>query len=391
MFSDSAELDNKQQEFILSKVNNYRGLINHYRDKLTNKENSVDRYKLAKYYYLVEDYESSRLYLKPLVDNQPDEDVLLLEGHNLLALGNNSEALIVIARVLDMNPNNGEAWNIRGILLTQNGSFSEASQAFETARMRFVDEEIVINNLAMLAIVQEDYAKARDYLVPMYRRGQISQKMLHNLVFALVKLKDYSGAENIIHEQNMTNDVDTLLASLSKVKPRSPKELQKITSFDSIAALTQSLDKTRSESPSYSSDKAVKDPLVEKGLVNETHQALMGNTLSEIYDVRAGQHPKYFRMTMESSRSIKFREVESGVKNKSAFELLNVKLTPNILKAGEKVCRDNHNVKKLKIYQKNADTVGVEFEFVSPVKKNSVFRLSANNPIKERLVFDIYL
>lgn len=391
IFNDSAEIENNQQEYILSKVNNYRGLIKLYRDNLNTKEDAGDRYKLAKYYYLVEDYDASRLYLKPLLDKQPDEAVLLLESQNLLAQGKNPEALKVIAKVLQMNPNNGEAWNIRGILLAQRGNFNDAFQAFEAAQARFIDEDIVINNLAMLAIIQEDYAKARDYLVPMYSRGQASQKMLHNLVFVLVKLKDFSGAENILYEQHMTDDVDGLLESLAKIKPRSPKELQQIMSLDSIASLTQSLAKNSSEKPTPASQKMATAASGEK--INGKDKMLTPTTssLNEISGVRAGQHPKYFRMTLESPQLIKFRELSSNVKNKTIFELLNVKLTNNILKAGEKISRENHNIRELKIYQKNADTVGVEVEFVRPVKKNSIFRLSANSTVKERLVFDIYL
>ena len=58
---------------ILSKVNNYNGLIKLYREKLSRKEDKDTRYQLAEYYYLAEDFDSSRQYLQPLIANNPDE------------------------------------------------------------------------------------------------------------------------------------------------------------------------------------------------------------------------------------------------------------------------------------------------------------------------------
>lgn len=228
-FSDSAELDDSQREYILSKVNNYRGLIKLYREKLNRKEDIDTRYKLAEYYYLVEDYESSRHYLQPLLTSLPSEATLLLEGKNLLEQGKTSEALAVVTRALQQNPGNGEAYNVQGILLAQSGNFSAAHQAFSEARQRFVDDDIVINNLAMLAIIQEDYASARDYLMPLYARGHSNQKMLHNLVFVLVKLQDFGGAENLLREEKMFDGQEELLESLAKVKPCSQQQLQQKT------------------------------------------------------------------------------------------------------------------------------------------------------------------
>jgi tight adherence protein D len=51
----SGELDDSQREYILSKVNNYNGLIKLYREKLSRKEDKDTRYQLAEYYYLAED------------------------------------------------------------------------------------------------------------------------------------------------------------------------------------------------------------------------------------------------------------------------------------------------------------------------------------------------
>ncbi|HFI5596761.1 TPA: tight adherance operon protein, partial [Raoultella planticola] len=84
------ELNDSQREYILSKVNNYNGLIKLYREKLSRKEDKDTRYQLAEYYYLAEDFDSSRQYLQPLIANNPDERALLLASKNLMELGNYS-------------------------------------------------------------------------------------------------------------------------------------------------------------------------------------------------------------------------------------------------------------------------------------------------------------
>lgn len=225
-FGDSEERNSKQREYILSKVNNYHGLINLYRDKLSRKDDASTRYKLADLYYQTEDYESSRYYLQPLLITRPDEENLLLESQNLLEQGKNNEGLSVISRVLDINDDNGNAHNLRGIFLARIGNFPAAQQEFNKARLRFVDDSVVLNNMAMLAIMQEDYTTARNYLMPLYARGHISQQISHNLVFVLVKMQNFQEAESILRADKIYDQRDGLLESLSQIKPRSQKQLE---------------------------------------------------------------------------------------------------------------------------------------------------------------------
>lgn len=411
--SDAGAVDS-QQEYILSKVNNYSGLIKLYRDKLNKKENSDDRYKLARYYYLVEDYSASRLYLKPLLKGNPTSDTLLLESKNLLEQGSTSSALSIINRVLTKDHGNGEAWNIQGILMAQIGDFEAASKAFDEARSRFVDEEIVANNMAMLAIMREDYNKARDLLVPLYMRGQTSTKMLHNLVYVLVKLQDFHGAESILNDKEMSNNKEGLLESLAYIKPHSKEDLQKRYQISSKVQLTQgSGELLNSKGLAVRTQEPIKDtiPVSNKMMkINtsptmnvasqqsniaspqlETASLSVTGNLGEIHAVRAGQHQKYFRMTLESKDKIKFREIVDKSINTSRFELFNIKLTDYLLTSGKKITQQHAVVKKLNFYQKDVDTVALEFEFERNVLKKNVFSLTADNTANERLVFDIYM
>lgn len=407
----SGELNDSQREYILSKVNNYNGLIKLYREKLSRKEDRDTRYRLAEYYYLAEDFDSSRQYLQPLIANNPDERALLLESKNLMELGHYSDAQAKVSRVIGQNPKSGEAWNMQGILLAQDGDFTGAARAFNQARQRFVDDDIVINNLAMLAIMQNDYATARDYLFSLYSRGHASQKVLHNLVYVLVKLQDFNGAESILQQEKMADRSEGLMEALAKVNPRplvrsaasstpAPVSIAKGAARpvkqEARADVSPPVVRTAAAEPTPVSTEdeiarlLANQPSTKPAGLSERASLALTRGLKDVAVVRAGRHPGYFRMTLESRQAINFRELPSADKNKRIFELHNVRLGPALLRAANDIPREYSNINKLTFYQNQTDAVLIEFEFSHPLAKTNVFRLAGNKVPGERLVFDIY-
>ncbi|WP_406671798.1 tetratricopeptide repeat protein [Raoultella terrigena] len=411
------ELNDSQREYILSKVNNYNGLIKLYREKLSRKEDKDTRYRLAEYYYLAEDFDSSRQYLQPLIANNPDERALLLESKNLMELGHYSDAQAKVSRVIGQNPKSGEAWNMQGILLAQDGDFTGSAHAFNQARQHFVDDDIVINNLAMLAIMQKDYATARDYLFSLYGRGHASQKVLHNLVYVLVKLQDFSGAESILQQEKMTDRTEGLMEALAKVNPRplvrsAASSTPAPVSIAKGAARPVKQEARADESPPVVRTAAAEptpvsapapvttqdeiarllanQPSTKPAGLSEKASLALTRGLKDVAVVRAGRHPGYFRMTLESRQAINFRELPSADKNKRIFELHNVRLGHALLRAANDIPREYSNINKLTFYQNQMDAVLIEFEFSHPLAKTNVFRLAGNKVPGERLVFDIY-
>lgn len=361
-------INEEQKEFILVKMNDYQGLIKLYREKLNQKENEKTRYILAKYYHSAMDYESSRHYLAPLLANNPDENVLLLESKNLLEQGHIAEALGRVKAVLSKNAANGEALNTQGVLLAQQGDYLAAKVSFDKARTHFVDEEKVINNLAMLAIMQEDYPTARDYLAPLYSRGYMGENLLHNLVFVLVKLRDFEGAEAVLHRAKNVDASDGLLESLSKIKPRSRLQLQQ-----------RELLTNREESIKRGQDD--EDATSALSLSEEHH--------NEITAVRVGQHDKYFRMAMESRERIVIKKLGDRELNQVAYELQGVTANDDILRIGNGLMTDG-NVQSISITYKDKSTLLVKFLFKKHLDKMKVFHLAAEKSLPERLVFDFY-
>ena len=384
-------IDHRQKEYLLTKVNNYQGLISLYRERLSQKDDRDTRYRLAELYYQVEDYESSRHYLKPLLENAREEKGWLLESKNLLEMGKTEEALAALGRVQKMAPDSGEAWNLRGVLLAQSGEFKQAEQAFEQARLRFVEDRIVLNNLAMLAIMQENYQVARDYLMPLYARGNISQKMLHNLVFVLVKLQDYQGAEAILRQEKMVANRDGLLESLARVKPRPPQQLRTRTGGETATAPLN----IASAEPTPRAEEVKPGELpqvIVKGNAGSPEQASspVAGQLREISVLRVGQHSTYFRIALESTHAINYREIAVPETNRRVFELYNVSVGSKILSATQHIAAGNNDIKNVSFSRKDASTMMMTLDFRRDVNRAKVFRLGKNKHAQERLIFDIF-
>lgn len=204
------------RESILTKANNYSGLITLYRNKLKIKEDDDIRLKLANAYYMSGDSKSSLYYLKPIAYKQSDS-IYLLQAKSLINENNNTDAHIVINKLLATSPNNAEAHNMDGIILANNGEMAKAENAIERSRDLFISDETAMNNLAVIAILDNRYTDAVRILLPNYLTGKRNSLMLHNLVFSLIKLDDKQYAKKIIIAEKMTKDADELILALSQV------------------------------------------------------------------------------------------------------------------------------------------------------------------------------
>lgn len=234
--------DEDQKEYILTQLNDYQGLIEIYRNKLSVKDDDDDRFRLSIFYNNIGDYSSSNIYLEPLIKKNTDKKYYLLQAKNYLELGQEKNAEEILNRLLLKDSSNGELWNLQGVLLAQQGKYTEAIASFDKARGLFYSEEIVVNNLAMMAILQQDYIKAQNYLLSLYSRKQYRPQTVYNLVYALVKSNDYESARKIIIDEKLSSsDPGKLISSLSRLSPREqynmgelPQETEKNESIRSL-------------------------------------------------------------------------------------------------------------------------------------------------------------
>lgn len=204
------------RESILTKAKNHGGLITLYRNKLKTKEDDTVRLKLANAYYLAGDTHSSLYYLGPIAHKR-NESVYLLLAKNLINSNDNFRAKITVDKLLAISPNNAEAHNIYGIILANNGDMNEAGKAIEKSRDLFISDETAMNNLAVIAILDERYKDAVRILLPDYLAGKRGSSMLHNLVLSLIKLDDKKYAKKIIIAEKMAKDPNELILALSQM------------------------------------------------------------------------------------------------------------------------------------------------------------------------------
>ncbi|XYQ55164.1 tetratricopeptide repeat protein [Pectobacterium carotovorum] len=205
------------QEDILLKTKNYNGLINLYRNWMKVNDNYDTRLKLSNYYYLAGDYKSSLYYLQAL-NAKPDMKVYMLQAKNMIALGDYGPAVRVTDKMLQNTPQSAEAYNLRGVALALSGKLNEGQQAIDKSRALFIEDDVALNNLAMIAMMDGRYQDSVGLLLPQYLRGRKAEKMLRNLVVSLVKVGDRRYARTIIENENLSRNPDELIDALAGIR-----------------------------------------------------------------------------------------------------------------------------------------------------------------------------
>ncbi|PJG83361.1 tetratricopeptide repeat protein [Caviibacterium pharyngocola] len=217
--SSLVEDDNfSSKEKLYESTQNYSGLVTLYREQLKSFEDDATRYKLARAYYNKGDYEASLYQVKPLTDvtNSYYESASLLEVRDLIQLKNFDNALMSVNSLIERFPKNAEAHNLRGVIFAQQGNMQRAQQDIAAARDLFINDVIAVNNLAMLKIIHGDYKNAVQLLLPQYLKGVKESRLVHNLVFALVKSGDTEYALDIIKKERLNSSPNDLVAALKK-------------------------------------------------------------------------------------------------------------------------------------------------------------------------------
>lgn len=216
------------RETFYASTGNTRALVQLYRTILQHKEDSAVRFKLSQAYYNLGDYKASLLYLKPLLTagEKTAVNVRLLEVDNLIRLGKNNEALVAVNRLLTQYPKNAQAYNQKGIINAQLGNYKPARASFTKARALFIDDTTALNNLAMLDILELKYKDAVQALLPVYMNGNRDTRLMHNLVYALIKRDEIDTAKNIMINNNLEkpDNVDSVIEMLRKLSPKKTPE-----------------------------------------------------------------------------------------------------------------------------------------------------------------------
>ena len=334
------DVDEQQKIYINETTKNYGGLIELYKQRLQRSDTEDTRHKLARAYYQTNDFQAVKRVLEPIIKKTKNDGILILYGHVESRLGHNDTALEYLNKAIEINSKNGEAYNVKGIVLLKKRQYDAARYAFNEARENFYDENKVTNNLAMLAILNKDYTEAYNQLNILYTKGYRDQTILHNLLFTLVKLDKMQLAKSFCLTHKLSNEPDILVQELKRIEPidaikfneikPSQSDIQKQYTTEKVKGQlafnnsetevaiksknqNKSANSTKSLTPAKSGSNVKLSNMTKLDATNsptsvastsskQTDKAT--TTQSTILAVRSGEHGKFSRITFETEAKL---------------------------------------------------------------------------------------
>lgn len=295
-------LDEQQKIYIHETTKNYSGLIELYKTRLKQNDTELTRYKLAQAYYLSNDFDSAKRVLKPIISTSRDDHTLVLYGRVEAKLGQYQQALVHLEQALTINPKNGEGYNLKGIVLIKMKQYDAARYAFIQARDTFYDENKVINNLAMLSILNQEYAQAYKQLNVLYNKGYRNRALLHNILYTLVKLDHEQLAKTFCIEHKLSQNPTILIQELKQIEPINTIKFNEIVPEQEKNQKQFSFEKIAEQQKQLTADPttAQKPIIVPKAVPKNS----VAKTQSTIVAVRSGEHPTFSRITLETTHKL---------------------------------------------------------------------------------------
>ena len=328
------DVNEQQKIYINETTKNYGGLIELYKQRLQRADTEDTRHKLARAYYQSNDFQAVKRVLEPIIKKTKNDGILILYGHVESRLGHNDTALEYLNKAIEINSKNGEAYNVKGIVLLKKRQYDAARYAFNEARENFYDENKVTNNLAMLSILNKDYSEAYKQLNILYTKGYRDPTILHNLLFTLVKLDKMQLAKSFCLAHKLSNEPDILVQELKRIEPidaikfnevkPSQSDIQKQYTTEKVAGQlafnnteaevviksknqTKLTNSTKSGSNVKLSNMTKLDSTDSSTNVASTSQKQTDKTTttqSTILAVRSGEHGKFSRITFETEAKL---------------------------------------------------------------------------------------
>ncbi|MDN2480405.1 tetratricopeptide repeat protein [Vibrio agarivorans] len=198
--TSSSSLSQKDEVESMEKVNNYDGLINHYKQKLEDNPNDyTSMQSMAKAYFDKGDVESARFYSDYLIEKKVDNwQLLQMRGNIYHQDGDDVLAVEYYQRSIDRGNQSGEVQMLVGISYCMLGRYPLAERSFNKARLKGYSDTAVKNNLALVKFAERDYREVVNILGPLYISDPTNKKVQANLAIALIKLGDIQKANEVL-------------------------------------------------------------------------------------------------------------------------------------------------------------------------------------------------
>ncbi|WP_394241587.1 tetratricopeptide repeat protein [Vibrio astriarenae] len=191
-----------EQELIASmeKVDNFDGLITHYKSQLeTGIATNETIEKLSWAYFDKGDLESSSFYVEHLVEQGASSPRLLqLKGQIAESQDQIDIAIESYLHSIEVGNRSSQIYVLLGVAYSKAGDFKASRQQFNQARLLGADDVTIKNNLAMLYLAQHDYQRVIETLVPVVRDYPNNVKVRANLAIALLKSNQLDAARKVL-------------------------------------------------------------------------------------------------------------------------------------------------------------------------------------------------
>ncbi|MFK0570900.1 tetratricopeptide repeat protein [Endozoicomonas sp.] len=212
-------------EPLLKAAGNHAGLIELYKDRLQTASDvqtaDSNRYQLGVTYLEAYDAESTLFYINPVIEaGRADASILLLQSRAFLVLDQQGKALQAAVDAMGKDAKDPRIANQLGLIYADMEYFSEAKRFFHKARKGMLDDAIVMNNLAMIDILEKNYRSAVERLMPLYNTGQADDRVTANLVVALVQGGMYEEFKSVYTGAKTEQERMDLYRAISTMEPR---------------------------------------------------------------------------------------------------------------------------------------------------------------------------
>ncbi|WP_108652549.1 tetratricopeptide repeat protein [Dongshaea marina] len=191
-----------KKESIMEKANNYSGLVKLYSDKVKKSDSEENRFKLATYYYKLNDYEASSYHIENLLKrNSNNPEYLFMQSDNFYKLGKFKLSLRLINSAIKSKSDVAKYYNQKGIVLSSLKKYEDSIVQFNQARALLFDNTKIKNNIAVSLYMEGKYKESLGMLMPIYLRNPQDKKVTSNMILVLSKLRDKDYVMQILTEK----------------------------------------------------------------------------------------------------------------------------------------------------------------------------------------------
>ncbi len=242
--TQAEQMSAESREQVLRSTDSREQLITFYKQQLKERPSTQLRIKLIKAYLESGDTESAAFHLAEVdMDEQYAAEIVFLKAQVAYLSADYTLAYQYAQTALSLSSSYPEAENLMGLIQAERGKLSSARAHFLAARRDYYDDAIIKNNLAVLDLIEENYAAAVQKLQPLYVKSEGDRQVTSNLLIAYSKLGKYQAVREILKEQHYPEEqiqsIFLKLRGMSSTGSHGASEEISVDSEETSAALLQ--------------------------------------------------------------------------------------------------------------------------------------------------------